>query len=98
AGPRRSKAAKAVTSPTMGARPDVDAGAGRSVTSPDPATIATGWLADADLRGFLGVHEAGGTTWLLAERLATLAEWMLALAAVEGSEQGAELATAIAGM
>ena len=97
ASPRRSKAAKAVTSPTKGARPD--AGASRpSVTSPDRATIAAGWLADADLRAFLGVHEAGGTTWLLAERLATLAEWMLALAAVEGSGQGAELATALDGV
>jgi hypothetical protein len=67
------------------------------VHAPDPASIAAGWLADADLRAFLGVHEAGGTTWLQAERLATLAEWTRTLAIVEGSEPSGALATALDG-
>ena len=53
----------------------------------DAAAIASSWLADDDLRTFLGVHEAGGTTWLRAEPLATLAAWSLALAAADGDDQ-----------
>jgi hypothetical protein len=62
--------------------------------------IVAGWLADDDLRAFLGVHEAGGTTWLRAEPLATLAAWTLALATAEGGDGngiGTALATAVEG-
>jgi hypothetical protein len=48
------------------------------------AGIAAGWLADDDLRTFLGVHEAGGTTWLRAEPLGRLAAWSLALTTADG--------------
>ena len=62
-------------------------GTGRSKTAPNlAAALAAGWLADDDLRTFLGVHEAGGTTWLRSEPLGTLAGWSLALAAAEGGD------------
>ena len=51
--------------------------------STDPAAIAQAWLADEDLRAFLGVHDASGTTWLRAEPVATLAAWDLLRTAIE---------------
>jgi hypothetical protein len=67
--------------------PKAGAGTGRSKASADAAAaIASGWLADHDIRTFLGVHDAGGTTWLRAEALATLAAWTVALAAVDGGD------------
>ncbi|HEX7472333.1 MAG TPA: alpha-amylase family glycosyl hydrolase [Candidatus Limnocylindrales bacterium] len=78
---RTSKAARGV----VPAAPD----GRRAVAAADGVTIASGWLADGDLRTFLGVHEAGGITWLRAEPLATLAAWTLALCAIEGSPKAA---------
>jgi hypothetical protein len=67
--------------------PKAVARTGRSKAPLSAATaIASGWLADDDLRTFLGVHDAGGTTWLRAEPLATLAAWTLALAEPEGGD------------
>ncbi len=51
--------------------------------SADATSTAAAWLADPDLRTFLGLHDAGGTTWLRAEPLATLAAWETTLAALE---------------
>jgi hypothetical protein len=69
------------------------AGGRSKAATPAEATIASAWLADDDLRAFLGVHVAGGTTWLRAEPLATLAAWTLAVAMTEGAEQNAVATT-----
>ncbi len=71
------------------ALPRAATGSGRSKGAGDAASIAADWLADDDLRTFLGVHEAGGTTWLRAEPLGTLAAWSLALASAEGADEPA---------
>jgi hypothetical protein len=75
----------------MAAAPGAAAKAGRSKGGSEsrPAAggaIASAWLADDDLRTFLGVHDAGGTTWLRAEPLATLAAWTSALTTAEGGD------------
>jgi glycosidase len=60
--------------------------------------IAAAWLADEDLRAFLGVHEAGGTMWLGAEPLATLAAWTAALTTIERPAAHAATLTALDGL
>ena len=41
--------------------------------------LAEAWLADPDVAAYLDVHESDGIRWLSAERLAEIADWVLAL-------------------
>ena len=41
---------------------------------PDPGALAESWLADPDVRAFIGVHDWNGAEWLDAERWRELLE------------------------
>jgi hypothetical protein len=56
-------------------------------TTPDPAVVATSWLADPDVRAFLQVHEWDGVEWLVRERWLALVRLAAALDRASGAKR-----------
>ncbi|MCB1033859.1 MAG: alpha-amylase, partial [Acidobacteria bacterium] len=62
---------------------------------PSAAELLESWLAQPEVRHFLGVHEFGGVTWFRQEAFRTFLWWWQATAAVEASPSTAAVAAGL---